>query len=119
MKTHELSVQRVANPPKESAVAGIRIAVQSGAVSRARGTRWGTYYPKTYVVWKARAVRDIASLCDICFMGRIRVCITCVEIPAASHSPKKRAYLLEQGYPRGDVDNMAKSILDAATLAKI
>lgn len=77
------------------------------------------HYPKTYTAWKKQAETDIRKLVTGQYAGRVSVSIECVEAPPVSDSKKRRAARLEGGWPRGDVDNLAKAILDAMTAAGV
>ncbi|ESZ66326.1 Holliday junction resolvase [Mesorhizobium sp. L103C120A0] len=49
------------------------------------------------------------------YAGRVSVFIECVEAPPKSDSKKQRQDQLTSGWPRGDIDNLGKSVLDAMT----
>ena len=79
--------------------------------SRPRVTRWGTYFPKKYSVWKEEAHRLLSeyTVPDL-FAGRILV-----RTDVVCYRPKKPA----NDYPVGDIDNYEKATYDAITKAKI
>lgn len=74
--------------------------------ARPRVSKWGSYYPKSYAVWK-QTVEDM--LTDVPkkpepFDGPVYAMVT-----VGAPSPKKPANV----YPVPDVDNYAKAVLDA------
>lgn len=77
------------------------------------------HYPKTYTAWKKQAEAGLRKQVTAQYAGRLSVVIECVELPPKSDSKKERQARLEGGWPRGDVDNLAKSVLDAMTAAGI
>ena len=76
---------------------------------RPRVGRWGAYYPAKYSKWKAsfsaelRRVVGVESICK--FAGPIDVALV---VSATRPRTSKLAY------PKPDVDNFAKSVLDAS-----
>ncbi|WP_167507045.1 MULTISPECIES: RusA family crossover junction endodeoxyribonuclease [unclassified Mesorhizobium] len=77
------------------------------------------HYPKYYTAWKKQAEADLRKQVTTQYTGRVSVCIECTEAPPASDSKRRREERLESGWPRGDVDNLAKAILDAMTAAGV
>lgn len=77
------------------------------------------HYPKTYTAWKKQAEADLSKQVSGQFAGRLSVTIECVELPPKSDTKKQREERLSSGWPRGDVDNLAKSVLDAMTAAGV
>ena len=76
--------------------------------ARPRVSKWGTYYPKTYRVWRLDTEASLA---------RFERPVTTVRGPvyATVYSVCKRPKKLTVELPRGDVDNFAKAVLDAVT----
>lgn len=88
-------------------VVDFTIPIKPVPCPRPRMTRWGeTYYPKTYVSWRKEAQLYIPNL-PAPLTGPVLVCVDSV-LP-----PFKRA---TSECPMGDVDNYAKSILDAISV---
>lgn len=77
------------------------------------------HYPKTYTAWKKQAEADLRNQVTVQLAGRLSVVIECEEMPPKSDSKKQRQARLEGGWPRGDVDNRTKSVLDAMTAAGV
>ena len=80
--------------------------------ARPRVSKWGTYYPKTYRVWRLDTEASLA---------RFERPVTTVRGPvyATVYSVCKRPKKLTVELPRGDVDNFAKAVLDAVTRSKL
>ncbi len=76
------------------------------------------HYPKNYTAWKRLAEAELVKQVTAPYAGRLAVLVECVELPPKSDSKKQREARMESGWPRGDVDNMAKSVLDAMTGAR-
>lgn len=74
--------------------------------ARARVTRWGTYYPKTYKTWIREATGAIGPAPTRPFEGPVWVVV---------ESICKRPQKLTNPFPVGDVDNYAKGPLDVLT----
>lgn len=75
---------------------------------RPRASKWGMYYPKSYALWKQLARAALMKARVPLGDGPYAVTIECVAA-----QPKKT----KLAAPRGDVDNYAKSVLDALTSA--
>tara|TARA_R110002020_G_scaffold206535_2_gene411885 strand:- start:940 stop:1338 length:399 start_codon:yes stop_codon:yes gene_type:complete len=74
--------------------------------SRPRVTKWGAYYGKRYTQFKNEAADLIPAMYSgLPLTGPLRALITFYC---------KRAKTTKREYPRGDVDNYAKAILDSA-----
>lgn len=85
----------------------ITIPLPPVPASRPRVSKWGTYYLKTYATWKAEAER---LLSEYKVPGLLEKAVH-VEVHSFAKRPKK----LTRPYPRADVDNYAKAVLDAIT----
>lgn len=88
----------------------IHIAVNPVPASRPRVTRWGTYYAKTYKTWMQDAATHLKAHHKDPeggpLTGPLEVFIRfIIEKPRTS----------KREWPRGDVDNYAKAILDVIT----
>lgn len=73
--------------------------------SRPRVSRWGTYYGKTYEGWRKAAAAHVPEVTPP-FTGRLAALLVYVLPPFKS---------VDREWPKGDVDNYAKAILDAVT----
>jgi Holliday junction resolvase RusA-like endonuclease len=88
-------------------VASIHFPLEPVPASRPRVTRWGTFYLKTYSEWMAKAKKLIGSG-TLTFHEK-----TPLFVIVESVSTKARTSKLT--YPRYDVDNTAKAVLDVVT----
>lgn len=88
-------------------VASIHVPLEPVPASRPRVTRWGTFYLKPYAEWMAKAKKLIAAG-DLSFHEK-----TPLFVIVESVSTKARTSKLT--YPRYDVDNTAKAVLDVVT----
>ncbi len=88
----------------------LRIAGKPTAASRPRVTVRGTFYGKPYATWKKDAVGQLAGRNEPPIETPVDV-----AIEAVVERPKKTIL----PHPRPDVDNYAKSALDALTAAKV
>ncbi|MFG1411443.1 RusA family crossover junction endodeoxyribonuclease [Xanthobacter sp. VTT E-85241] len=77
-----------------------------------------TFMPSSYTRWKADFIRCIPYQSKTQYAGAVSVFIHCdVSVPK-SYTKKERQDALEGlAWPVGDVDNLAKSVLDAMTQA--
>jgi len=84
------------------------IPVAPVPASRPRVGRWGVFYAKTYLKWRREADEALKKLRLPLTSKPLSVSVTqvCYK-PATTKRP----------WPRGDVDNHAKSVLDAITRA--
>lgn len=73
--------------------------------SRPRVSRWGTYYGKRYTAWR-KAAAQLINPAKHTFTVPVYV-----KLELVCERPKTSQRL----YPRGDVDNYAKAVLDALT----
>ncbi len=80
--------------------------------ARPRVSRWGTYYPTTYRNWRldtdaslVRFDRPVTPVLGPVYVTMYSVC--------------KRPKKLTRVWPRGDVDNFSKAVLDAVTRSKL
>lgn len=85
------------------------LGVQPAAASRPRVTRWGTYYSKSYEVFRKEA-QTIANKAKGEASGQPLV----VLMEVISPRPKTT----KRSFPKGDVDNLAKGPLDVMTKAQ-
>jgi Holliday junction resolvase RusA-like endonuclease len=88
-------------------VASIHFPLEPVPASRPRVSRWGTFYLKTYSEWMAKAKKLIGSG-TLTFHEK-----TPLFVIVESVSTKARTSKL--AYPRYDVDNTAKAVLDVVT----
>ena len=85
----------------------VRLSLQPVPAARPRVGKYGTFYPKTYATWKATAKEMLEPFrMETPYTHPTRVHIECIV-----SKPAKPA----RSWPRGDVDNYAKSIMDAVT----
>lgn len=92
---------------------GWRLVLPLAAVPcpRPKLTRFGkAYYPGAYSKWKAAAARSFTAQSFDCGILKPLTGSLIVSIGIEIARPKKTS--LE--YPRGDIDNYVKSVLDAA-----
>lgn len=79
--------------------------------ARPKVSKWGTYYPTTTKNWMYDAAASMASItAGEPTRGGLYILVTCV-----CTRPKNPA----NPYPRGDVDNYVKGIMDAITKEQI
>lgn len=79
--------------------------------SRPKVSRWGVYYPKTYNNWKKRAADFFLDQPPVnpLLEGPLLLYLwVYIDKPKTTN----------RNFPRGDVDNYEKSILDAITASK-
>lgn len=88
-------------------VASIHLPLEPVPASRPRVTRWGTFYLKTYSDWTAKA-KKLLGAGNLTFHEK-----TPLFVVVESVSTKARTSKLT--YPRYDVDNSAKAVLDVVT----
>ena len=91
----------------------LHIAGKPVPCPRPRVTKFGTtFYPKNYADWRVSAMDQLTAQHDPTkpFDGLVDV-----AIEAVIEAPKKTVRLA----PPGDVDNLAKSVLDALTKAAV
>lgn len=74
--------------------------------ARIKQGRYGAYYPKTYEAFR-RTARELVK--KVVGKWKPVACALALEIIFLREQPKKT----EREYPRGDVDNYSKSILDS------
>lgn len=77
------------------------------------------HYPKPYTAWKERAEADIRRAVTMRYAGRVCVSIECIEAPPKSDTKKERQARLDTSWPRPDIDNLSKAVLDAMTGAGV
>ncbi|WP_139382683.1 RusA family crossover junction endodeoxyribonuclease [Luteibacter sp. 22Crub2.1] len=88
-------------------VASIHLPLEPVPASRPRVTTYGTYYQKTYTAWMAKA-KKLLGAGNLTFHAK-----TPLFVVVESVSTKARTSKLT--YPRYDVDNSAKAVLDIVT----
>lgn len=88
---------------------------------RPRVTRGGiAYMPAAYKSWKRDFARCVPYQLRTQYEGAVNVFIDCMVCVPKSYSKKQRAAALDGfAWPSGDLDNSAKSVLDAMTEAGV
>lgn len=87
------------------------IPVNPVPASRPRVTKWGTYYAKTYKNWMAEALKvtieepPAPQLSEL-LLGPLRVHLSFLV---------KKPITTKRDFPRGDLDNYEKAVLDHIT----
>ena len=84
----------------------IHLAVNPVPASRPRVTKWGTYYGKTYEAFRNSMREALASNNNSPTSDPVDVKVETVVLKPRTG---------KRDYPRGDVDNYAKGILDSLT----
>jgi Holliday junction resolvase RusA-like endonuclease len=84
----------------------IFLGVEPAPASRPRVTRWGVYYGKNYEKFRTLAKDFLRSFKQTPRSGALNVVLEFLISP-----PKTT----KRDYPRGDVDNFAKGVLDSLT----
>ncbi len=84
----------------------IILAVTPVPASRPRVSKWGTYYGKNYQAFRIAMQKALETFGAEPMSGPVDVRVEAVV-------PKPRTG--KRAYPRGDVDNYAKGILDSLT----
>lgn len=85
-----------------------RLTLAPVPAARPRVGRWGTYYPKRYAEWKAKAEAEALTFEQADKDGLRIIMLDCVI-------EKPRTSKLDT--PNGDVDNFAKGPMDALNKA--
>jgi Holliday junction resolvase RusA-like endonuclease len=88
----------------------MRVLGTPSPASRPRVSRFGTYYVKPYQVWMASCQQQMAEQAKSIPAGNL---VCAVEVLV--EKPKTSKLTI----PRGDVDNLAKGLLDGATKAGV
>lgn len=102
------AIPQSSNPP--SGAARFVLDLAPIPCPRPRVSRWGTFYPKPYAIWKKAAMELLAASGLPKFTGPVRLWLDCL-----CTRPKTTKLAL----PRGDVDNYAKAVMDAMTSAGV
>lgn len=88
-------------------VASIHIPLEPVPASRPRVTRWGTFYLKTYSDWMAKA-KKLLGAGNLTFHEKAPLFVVVESVSTKARTSKL-------SYPRYDVDNSAKAVLDVVT----
>lgn len=96
-------------------LATLIIPLEPVPASRPRVTRWGTYYAKTYKNWMEAAAEVIPA--GVLTADKPTGMDKRTPLVVFVHSISTKARTSKLTYPRYDVDNAAKAVLDAITKA--